>query len=317
MSSFSSTDIVALLPPLVLAFAILVMLLGIAVKRCPAATFWLGLIGVAAAGGCIAPAAAVAPHQATQLAIVDTYSLFFWGILLGATAAVLVFMWPYMRKHPHSEEGYVLTLMGTLGGMSLVASSHFATLFLGLELLSIPLLALAAYGYKISGLEAALKYLVMSGVASAFVLFGMALFYADTGTMALSNLHGVLAGASMLERPYPLIGMALILAGLAFKVSLVPFHFWTPDVYQGSPAPVTTFLATVSKVAVMALLLRYLTVMQAAHATGFYVALSLLAVFSMIVGNLLALFQRSVKRMLAYSSVAHIGNVFIPVVAGA
>jgi len=312
----NSTDIISLLPPLVLGVFTLVMLLALAVKRSPTLLSWLGIAGVVAAGASIVPAASVAPVQATMLALVNTYTLFFWGVLLASAGAALVFMRPYMRNHPRPEEGYLLVLLATVGGMTLVASTHFASLFLGLELLSIPVLALAGYSYRASGLEAALKYLVMSGVASAFVLFGMALFYADTGSMALSQLHGVLVGASLLHRPYPLIGIALLLAGLSFKISLVPFHFWTPDVYQGSPAPVTGFLATVSKVAVLAMTLRYLTDMGAASAPGYSVALALLAMSSMVVGNLLALSQRSVKRMLSYSSIAHMGYVFIPVVAG-
>jgi NADH-quinone oxidoreductase subunit N len=220
-----------------------------------------------------------------------------------------------MKGMARPEESHLLVLLGTFGAMALVASSHFASLFLGFELLSIPLFALAGYTYKRTALEAALKYLIMAGVASAFLLFGMALFYADTGSMALSHLEGVLQGASLLQRPLPLIGMTLILVGLSFKVSLVPFHLWTPDVYQGSPAPVTVFLATVSKVAVMAMLLRYFYVLHAAAAPGFSVVLALLAGFSMLAGNLLALSQTNIKRLLSYSSIGHMGYVLIPVAA--
>ena len=178
-------------------------------------------------------------------------------------------------------------------------------------MLSISLYAMIAYPEEgAAPLEAALKYLVLSGVASTTQLFGMALAYAATGSMAFD---AVFAAGSLLA----VAGQAMILVGVAFKLSLVPFHMWTPDVYQGAPAPVTGFVATVSKGAVVALLLRYVVETGALGAAPLVLGVVLIAVVSMVVGNLLALLQDNLKRILAYSSIAHIGYLLIAVVLAA
>ena len=152
-----------------------------------------------------------------------------------------------------------------------------------------------------------MKYLVLSGVASTTMLFGMALVYAAVGTMAF----GAVLGAS--SDPLLVAGQVMILAAVAFKLSLVPFHMWTPDVYQGAPAPVTGFVATVSKGGVLAVLLRYLVETDLLAHEALFLAVSIIAIVSMIVGNVLALLQDNLKRILAYSSIAHIGYLLIAV----
>jgi NADH-quinone oxidoreductase subunit N len=198
----------------------------------------------------------------------------------------------------------------------LAGSSHFASLFLGLELLSVSLFGMIGYTFRRDEpLEAALKYLILTGLSTALLLFGLALIYVTLGTMQFRVILHSLAGTHALANPYMLIGLVLIVVGLGFKLSLVPFHMWTPDVYQGAPAPVTAFIATVSKAAVFAVLLRYWVEIDAYHFSAVYLVLTIIAMASMLVGNLLALMQTNVKRILAYSSIAHLGYLLVAFLA--
>src|SRR5690606_38875896 len=177
-------------------------------------------------------------------------------------------------------------------------------LFIGLELLSVPIYGLVAYTHRERhSLEAGLKYLILSAAASSFLLFGMALLYAESGTLSFSGLGGQLA-EGQLNSPIVLAGVLMMVTGLGFKLSLVPFHLWTPDVYEGAPAPVGAFLATASKVAIFAVLMRFFMTVPATQSGWLHDVLGVLAVASILVGNLLALLQSNLKRLLGYSSIA-------------
>lgn len=263
------------------------------------------------------------PLQVTPLLIFDDYSLFFANLSIIGGIAVTAMAYPYFEKHhQYNEEFYMLVLCGTLGGVVMAASNHFVSFFIGMELLSISLYALIAYPIHNvkpakSPLEAAVKYLIMSGIASAVLLFGMALVYAMAGSFEFPALAAATASAEAGSQGIMLVGYLLILAGVAFKLSLVPFHMWTPDVYEGAPMPVTAFLATVSKAGMIAVALRLLLNAQAFNFGEITVVLSLLAAASMIFGNLLAVMQSNIKRMLAYSSIAHLGYLLVVVIAAA
>ena len=195
----------------------------------------------------------------------------------------------------------------------LVASAHFASFFLGLELLSVALYGLIAYTRdNARSVEAGIKYLVLAAFSAAFLLLGMAFVYGSRGTLAFAPTMAA-AGA-----PDALLlgGLALIIVGIGFKLAVVPFHWWTPDVYQGAPAPVAGFIATVSKGAVFALLLRYFAPLAPAREPAVVAIFGGIAVASMLVGNLLALRQRSLKRLLGYSSIAHMGYLLVAFLAG-
>ncbi len=210
------------------------------------------------------------------------------------------------------EEFYLLVLLATLGAMTMAGAIHFATFVLGLEILSISLYAMIAYPEeKHPPLEAALKYLVLSAVASTTILFGMALIYNATGSMFF---HDAVVPTENKLLVHLRVGQALLIAGIAFKLSLVPFHMWTPDVYQGAPAPVTGYVATVSKGAVFALLFRLSVDGDALTGPVVFYSLSTFAVLSMLVGNLLALLQDNLKRLLAYSSIAHMGYLMVALI---
>ena len=313
----SCADLTALLPLLVTAGAAVVVMLGIACFRSHLLTLVLTLAGLGLAILSLVPASTAAPKLATPLLTIDHYALFYQGLILAAAFVTTMLSYGYLKRlKERPEEFYLLLLLATLGSAVLVASSHFASFFLGLEVLSVSLYALIAYPRaRLIGIEAAIKYLVVAGVSSAFLLFGMALIYADTGTMQFSELTYRASGGSHDFTVLMLAGTGMILVGIGFKLALVPFHLWTPDVYEGAPAPVTAFIATVSKGAVFALLLRYFTLVPFHPYDSLVLVFVLLAAVSMLVGNLLALRQNDVKRILAYSSIAHLGYLMVAFLA--
>lgn len=272
------------------------------------------VIGFGAALGSLPLAMSVVPRSITPLLIVDRYALFYLGLILAAGLCVAIMSYGYLaRVDDQREEYYVLLLLATLGGSVLTAAAHFASFFLGLELLSVSLYGLIAYlRHSRQSLEAGIKYVILSAASSAFLLFGMALIYDEKGTMAFAQLAQAVGQAP--ESPGWLLGLAMILTGVGFKLAIVPFHMWAPDVYQGAPAPVTAFIATLSKGAVVALLLRYVLQVNVLQ-SSLWPILSLFAVLSMFVGNFLALLQENVKRILAYSSIAHLGYLMVAFLA--
>ncbi len=315
----SGTDVLALLPLLVLTGTIVVVLLAISVRRSHAVAVVLSLSGLALAFVALFVAAPHVPRPVTDLVTVDGYALFYTGLVVVAAFAVTALSYNYLRdRRRPREEYYVLLLMATLGGAILVVSNHFASFFLGLEILSVSLYALIAYlaDRKIS-IEAGIKYLVLAAVSSAFLLFGMALVYADQGTMVFDQLlmPEMTPGAGIYGALFP-VGLGLIAVGLGLKLALVPFHLWTPDVYEGAPAPVTGYIATASKGAVFGLLLRLFAQVNVTTTQSLILIFSAIAVASMLIGNLLALRQNNLKRLLAYSSIAHLGYLLIALLAG-
>jgi NADH-quinone oxidoreductase subunit N len=307
----NTADLVALLPFLLVAATSVVVMLEIAARRSHGLSLGITLVGLAAAFGSLWLVAPLAPRKLMSLLIVDRYALFYIGLILAATFAIAIFCHGYLERHAETrEELYVLLLVATLGSMVLVASSHFVSFFLGLEILSVALYALSAYLHtRRRPVEAGIKYLILAGSSSAFLLFGMALIYAQLGTMDLARLEGLLTGAQ--NSRLVLAGLTLITTGIGFKLGVVPFHLWTPDVYEGAPAPVTAFIATISKGAIFALLLRYFYTVGAEHFRAVFVLFAIIAIASMLIGNLMALLQNNVKRILAYSSIAHMGYLLV------
>jgi NADH-quinone oxidoreductase subunit N len=311
-------SLLALSPFLIVSATCVVAMLGIAVKRDHAFIASISMVGLALALLATAAAwlSAAAPQAITALLIIDRFACFYLALILIAALAVAALSYTYLKCYQgHREEMYLLLLLSTLGGMVMVASRHFTAFFIGLELLSMPMYGMAAYLVRERrSLEAGMKYLVLSAVASAFILFGMALIYAQTGTMGFGDIGVQLAqltdGAGIV-----MLGAALLLIGLGFKLSLAPFHLWTPDVYQGAPAPVAAFLATASKVPVLALLLRYVVDTRAIQHAPLVDVLTLLAILSIVAGNVLAIQQWNLKRLLAYSAIAHFGYMLVALIA--
>jgi NADH-quinone oxidoreductase subunit N len=313
-----ATDFLAVLPLIVIAVTVVVVLLVAAFWRNHLVTTIITLAGHGAAFGGLAVAATVIPRQITALLIVDGYGLFYAALILAASFVVTLLAYGYLKgRADNVEEFYVLQLLATLGAVVLVVNRHFASLFLGLELLSVALYALIAYlRTDERPIEAGLKYLLLAGASSAFLLFGGALLYAELGTMEFDSMARLLAAEEGVRSVFVLTGLAMTITGIGFKLAVVPFHMWTPDVYEGAPAPVTAFVATVSKGAVVALLLRYFVQAGAYPYGSLMLVFGLIAAASMVVGNLLALLQSNVKRILAYSSIAHLGYLLVAFVAG-
>ena len=304
-------ELIALSPHLSLGTFIVLSLLVVSFWRSHRLAAVFTTLGFSVTFLAIIPASAVLPVLVTPLVTIDGYALFFVGLFLlsAVTTAVISYRYLEGRAGPQ-EEYYVLLSAATFGAMAMACAAHFATLLLGLEILSIALYGLIAYPEEgTPPLEAALKYLVLSGVASTTMLFGIALIYLAVGSLSFSSAASALAGPD--GSFFVIAGNVLLLSGIAFKLSLVPLHMWTPDVYQGAPAPVAGYLATVSKGAVFALALRYLFATDALTNSGLFVALSLVAALTMVVGNALALLQNDVKRILGYSSIAHLGYLMI------
>jgi NADH-quinone oxidoreductase subunit N len=285
-------------------------MLGIAFRRNAALTAGLTLAGLTAALASIRAAAPIIPRQVTPLLLIDKYALFYIGLIVASAAITAVLSWQYFRNpEDRREELYLLLLLATAGCVVLVASTHFVSFLLGLEILSVSLYGMLAYlTDRKAALEAGIKYLVLASASAAFLFFGMALIYADTGTMEFSHLNG--SGFTFEA------GIALTIIGIGFKLGVVPFHLWTPDVYQGASPPVTAFVATTSKTAMVALLLRYVYLSGTLQSEAIFLVFAIIAILSMCVGNFLALRQTNVKRILAYSSIAHFGYILVAVLAG-
>lgn len=311
----TGADAIALLPLIILAGTSVLVMVGITVHRSHGFTLGLTLAGLAAAFGSLWIAGPVAPRQVTSLLVIDHYSLFYFGLLIAADFAIALFAYDYLAKMDvNREELYILLLTATTGGAVLTASSHFASFFLGLEMLSVSLYAMVSYLHlRRQPLEAGIKYLILAAASAAFLLFGMALVYAERGTMEFARMGQMLA-AGHASDTLLVCGLAMIITGVGFKLAVVPFHLWTPDVYEGAPAPVTAFIATVSKGAMFALLLRFF---YRSGATNHQILLvfTIIAIASMLAGNLLALLQTNVKRILAYSSIAHMGYLLVAFLA--
>ncbi len=304
-------DLIPLLPFITIGTAPVIIMLLIAFYRSHLYSFLLTLAGLFLAFVALFGAVSGESQQVTSLLILDNYALFYMGLILASSFAVTVLSSGYLKgRRGNPEEFYILLLLATLGSSVLVASSHFASFFMGLEVLSISLYALVAYTRNEPGIEAGVKYLVLAAASSAFLLFGIALLYGETGTMAFSELRERLL-FSGINRTVVLAGSGLIIVGAGFKLALAPFHMWTPDVYEGAPAPVTAFIATVSKGAMFALLLRYFTKVDIHEYGPLSAAFAVIAVASMFAGNVLAILQNNVKRILAYSSIAHLGYLLV------
>ncbi len=313
----------SLLPLLIISMLVVLQLLQISFRRDAELCYRLSLGGLVVAFASLFMLSDSLPQQVTPLLLIDPYALLFMGLILACAILLLPLSHDYWRRQRlQLDEFYLLYALSILGALVLVCSQHFASLVLGLELLALALVAMIGYPFSARydfPLEAAIKYLLLSGVASATLLFGIALIYADLGSLAFIALGQALQHSLIetlaLQKPLLLTGIMLVLAGICFKLSLVPFHLWTPDVYQGAPTPVTALLATVSTTAVAALLLRWYLASNGYAVPQLVWTLTLIAVASMLVGNLLALLQQDIKRLMAYSSTAHFGYLLVALLA--
>ncbi len=252
----------------------------------------------------------------------DRFSLVLTGVICASIVLTALLAWDYLpREGMDGSEFYVLLLLSASGGLVMASATDLIVLFLGLEVLSIAVYVMAAMHLRrAQSQEAGIKYFVLGAFSSAFLLYGIAFVYGATGSTNLIQIRQFLAGQAGVNAPlvddgYLLAGFALLLVGLGFKVAAVPFHSWTPDVYDGSPTPAVSYMASGVKVAGFAALLRVFVTTFEAYRLDWQPVVYALAALSLVVGSVLAVMQTNVKRMLAYSSISHAGFILLGVQA--
>ena len=315
--------VTALLPEIVLTGWGLLLLLVVAARHRTAGDLrlagWItlaALISTAGVVGWLWGSHAHAAGIATMIAVDDFRFVTDW-VFLGTAALTVLLSFVYLeREQLLAPEYYVLLLFATVGMMLLGGGEDLMVIFLGLELMSVCVYVLAGINRRSpSGAEAALKYFLLGSFASAFLLYGIALAYGATGATNLTLIGVQVRTLGLAHSTMLLLGLGLLLVGFGFKVAAVPFHMWAPDVYDGAPTPITGYMAAGVKAAAFAALLRLLAE-AFGDVTAWHQIAWWLAAVTMLAGNLIALAQRTLKRMLAYSSVAHAGYLLVAVTTG-
>ncbi len=280
---------------------------------------WL-VTEIAAALSAAALVAVLADHRAAGLTfygafIDDPFGRFMKALALIGSLTTLLLSVDFMRKEKIGGfEFPILILLATLGMMMLISASDFIALYLGLELMSLSLYVVAAYRRDdLRASEAGLKYFVLGALSSGMLLYGASLIYGYSGTVAFAGVAAALQSHASLGVVF---GLVFVLAGLAFKISAVPFHMWTPDVYEGAPTPVTTFFASAPKMAAMAILLRVAMTAFPGVAPDWRQIVTFLSIASMALGAFAAIGQTNIKRLMAYSSIGHMGFALVGLAAG-
>ncbi|MDN4502902.1 NADH-quinone oxidoreductase subunit N [Alteromonadaceae bacterium BrNp21-10] len=305
-----------LLPVLIISLGIILLLLQAAWRRQPKLAQGICVVTLIAAAVALIWQFPVGVQSITLLFEYEPVGGFFSILLLFVSLSVALLQGVYMGSYSKmpsteaAEEFYLLLLLSCLGGMLLTMASHVASLLLGLELMGLSMLAMLAYNRERRlALEGAIKYLLLSGAATSVLLLGLAFLYATSGSLVLSELMQMPNGGAMSLLAKS--GFVLVIAGLAFKLSLVPLHFWTPDVYQGAPVNSTLFLTSLSKTAVFAILIKLILIIPQDFEADLIRMLTWMAIASMLLGNWLALQQQSIKRLMAYSAIAHMGYILV------
>ncbi len=316
----------AILPPIVMIGGAVVLLGVASLVRSPLRVRVSTVATVAISGGALGIAlwqwSDVQEHGAhtyvAQAVVMDGFSVLVTMLVSIAMLLSALVADGYLRREGmHGAEFHVLAMVSASGAMVMAMANDLIVIFLGLEILSIALYVLTAFNYRRSASgEAALKYFILGGFSSAIFVYGIALTYGATGSTNLTQIADFLSKNVVLSNGLLLAGLALMLVGFAFKIAAVPFHMWTPDVYQGAPSPVTGFMSAVAKAGAFAAMLRVLFSAFGVVSTDWRPIAYGLAVLSLILGAFVALRQRDVKRMLAYSSINHAGFILLGVVAG-
>lgn len=308
----STIDIIAAAPLFCMTFGILALLLLdlFRIDALPFPRLWWGVGICGATAFLFWPFLSMNETAFSGMMAVDTFTFAFALMILGGSAVTFMLsdeLLEGQRVEPSADLD-LLVLFSALGGIMMVAATHMMLLFVGFELLSICVYVLtgSARNQRASS-EGALKYFILGAFSSAFLLYGMALVYGATGSMYYSGIAAHIGEPSMML----LIGIGLMIFGFGFKVSLVPFHFWTPDVYQGAPTSMSGFMAVVVKAAAFGAFFRLMASGFGSVSASWSAMVAVLAVLSMTIGNVIALRQTSVKRMLAYSSIAHAGYAMV------
>lgn len=282
---------------------------------------WLALLalaGLAAAGYFTFTLFGTNASAFNSSIVATNFALGIALVILGAAAITILLSIDFLRARDLDLGEYLALLLGAVSGMILMAlANDLIVIFLGLELFSLPLYVLSAFWRTNDrSLEAGMKYFLLGSFSSAFFLYGIALIYGATGTTNLEKINAAVSNPAAATNPLFLLGAGLLIVGFGFKVGLVPFQWWIPDVYEGAPTPVTGFMSVATKAAAFAAFFRAFMVAIPSSVFDWQLVMALLAVLTMTVGNIAALTQTNVKRMLAYSSIANAGYILVALVAG-
>ena len=314
-------DFRVIAPELILTLTAFLVILWELVTRTKSHTssFFIGMAGTIAAMAVALSGFSLNVSTFGDSLVLDPYASFFKVIFLIGLILTMSLSLRYMKDGgtgDHSEY-YALLLLATVGMMVMAMGRELITIFLGLELLSISLYILAGFfRTNLKSNEAGLKYFILGSIATCIMLFGMSYVYGVTGSTHLRKIAGAIMSHQAVLKDIPLVaGMLMVMIGFSFKISVVPFHMWTPDVYEGAPTPVTGFMSAGPKAAGLAALIRIFMEALPQMKGDWEMVVAVLSVLTMTLGNLTALRQKNVKRMLAYSSIAHVGYILIGVVA--
>jgi NADH-quinone oxidoreductase subunit N len=316
-------NLVPILPELILAGVAMLILVVDAARpiRDQRVVATGAMVGVVAAAVVVIRQWFVPPAEGLTvlggMVAVDRYALFFRLVILASAALAISFSAHYLHRTGEGRGEYYALLLFAASGMTLLAAAaDLIVVFLALEVLSLSLYVMAGFSWRrLSSQEASLKYFLLGAFSSAFFLYGIAMAYGAAGTTSIGGIADALSGTTQ-GLALPLTAAALLAVGFAFKVAAVPFHMWTPDVYQGAPTPVAGFMAAGTKVAGFAALIRVAQVALGPVSWELTPAVVAISALTMVVGSVLAIAQDDVKRMLAYSSIAHAGFVLVAVAAG-
>lgn len=313
-------NLMPLMPALVPAVTAMLIMLADALLP-PQQKTWLSVAGLAGLVVAFLFALTLVNQNASAFSgsvVADNFSVGISLLILAAAFLTILISIDYLSARDLDPGEYMALLLGAVSGMILMAlANDLIVIFLGLELFSLSLYVLCAYWRgNPRSLEAGIKYFLLGSFSSAFFLYGIALIYGATGATNLSAIGASLANAAGSANPLFLMGAALLLVGFGFKVGLVPFQWWMPDVYEGAPTPITAFMSVATKAAAFAAFFRVFFVAVPATAFDWPMVMAALAVVTMTVGNVAALVQTNIKRMLAYSSIAHAGYILVALVSG-
>ena len=312
-------DLSAIAPLLVLSgTAMLVLVLGLFLKKEQRNLLtWLSLLGLAGTAAAVVISLGAVRLAFSNMLTIDSFYAFFALLSIVVTAITVVLSATYIERIGLPQAEYLgLLLFGAAGMVVMACASNLIVLLIGLELLSLALYVLAGFARtRFTSEEAALKYFLLGSFSLGLLIYGTALVYGETGTL---DYAGIAKATQSLPEPglMLMVGMGLILVGFAFKLSLVPFHMWVPDVYEGSPTPVTAYMAVGTKAIMFAALMRALAVAFPPVRTEWAAILAVLAALTMIWGNVAAVVQSNIKRLLGYSAISHAGYVLMGLVAG-
>ncbi|MDR4498890.1 MAG: NADH-quinone oxidoreductase subunit N [Candidatus Scalindua sp.] len=302
---------------LVTITGIVVLITDVFLKKLPKETLgYFSFLAVLITGVIISSQLGTTVYSFSNTFVVDDFSIFFNFIFLISTAIVILMSVTYLRQEGiNYGEYYTLILFATVGMMLMAGGADLITIFLGLEIMSISLYVLAGFRRdRLDSNEASLKYFLLGAFSTCFLLYGIALLYGATGTTNINEIGTFITNNHAYSNPMIIMGTCLLIIGFGFKTASVPFHKWAPDVYQGAPTSVTAFMSAGPKAAAFAVFLRVFLVSLPGLETKWSVILWVMSVLTMTVGNVVAITQTNIKRMLAYSSIAHAGYVLMAIV---